>query len=227
MTRTESLGASLAGAGLGTTFSSTMAVGGVQGLTTGIAIKSNTEILNSAFAQFEGKPNQISIEESMSRIFNHASMTTDAIAGGVAEGLLYMANSATIKNQAQICAEGEISKNARLQVRDTRGQKNIYEDINASATIDDILKEAMLGRVTKGKTTQYIKIGSYKNTSNDFDALNPLNIREIKTKYGIGKTGTIQDGRSITSRPGSSDGRPTLEIRNSNGKGIEIRYGEK
>ena len=39
-------------------------------------------------------------------------MTTDAIAGGVAEGLLYMANSAAIKNQAQICAEGEISKNA-------------------------------------------------------------------------------------------------------------------
>lgn len=33
-------------------------------------------------------------------------------------------------------------------------------------------------------------------------------------------------GRSVTVRPGSSDGRPTLEIRGSNGRGLEIRYGE-
>ena len=108
------VGATLAGAGLGTTFSSTLAVGGVQGLTTGIAVRSNTELLNSAFAQFEGKSNKISIEDSMSRVFNPTNMTTDAIAGGVAEGLLYMANSAATKNQAQPCAEGEISKNANL-----------------------------------------------------------------------------------------------------------------
>jgi RHS repeat-associated protein len=132
------VGVSLAGAGLGTTFSSTLAVGGVQGLTTGIAVRSNTEILNSAFAQFEGKPNQISIEDSISRIFHPASMTTDAIAGGVAEGLLYMANSAAIKNQAQICAEGEISKNAKL---DGKFSKDVTsEGMNAleKLNIDDV-----------------------------------------------------------------------------------------
>ena len=82
------------------------------------------------------------------------------------------------------------------------------------------------GRVTKGKTTQYVKPGSYEQTSNDFDALNPMNVKEINTKFGQGKTGTLSDGRTITARPGSSDGRPTLEIRSSNGRGIEIRYGE-
>ena len=100
------------------------------------------------------------------------------------------------------------------------------EDSSSSKTVDDIIEGAEPGRVTKGKTTQYEKPGSYEQTSEDFDALNPTNVKDINTKFGPGKTGTLSDGRTITARPGSSDGRPTLEIRNSNGRGIEIRYGE-
>ncbi|MEB3104081.1 RHS repeat-associated core domain-containing protein, partial [Ferviditalea candida] len=95
-------------------------------------------------------------------------------------------------------------------------------------TVDDILSDATLGRATKGKTTQYEKIGgNFEQANKEFDSLNPSNVKDIETKYGPGKTGTLPDGRTITVRPGSSDGRPTLEIRNTNGRGIEIRYGKQ
>ena len=96
---------------------------------------------------------------------------------------------------------------------------------NTIKTLDDVLKSAQPGRVTKGKTTQYIKAGTYAQTINDFNGLDLLHVKEVNTKFGLGKLGTLPDGRTVVARPGSSDGRPTLEIRNSNGRGIEIRYG--
>ena len=121
--------------------------------------------------------------------------------------------------------EGEkIAKSG--QAKQTKAKNKEGSGADVSKTLDDILEDAKPGRVTKGKTTQYVKPGSYEQTSNDFDALNPGNVKEINTKFGSGKTGTLSDERKITARPGSSDGRPTLEIRNSNGRGIEIRYGE-
>ncbi len=80
--------------------------------------------------------------------------------------------------------------------------------------------------MTKGKTTLYEKPGDFSQASKEFDSLNPSNVKDINTSYGQGKTGTLPDGRTITVRPGSTDGRPTLEIRNPNGRGIEIRYGK-
>ena len=146
----------------------------------------------------------------------------------------------TVKKEA---AEEMAESTAKKEVTDTAedlSQKTVDKDdaledssvikggsnSNSSQTLDDILENAKPGKSTKGKTTQYVKSGSYEQTSNDFDALNPTNIKEINTKFGPGKTGTLSDGRTITARPGSSEGRPTLEIRNLNGRGIEIRYGE-
>ncbi len=64
--------------------------------------------------------------------------------------------------------------------------------------------------------------------NSDFDKLNLNNIEEINTKYGKGRMGFDSDGRKIIVRPGSSNGRPTLEMRNpKNNRGIEIRYGKK
>ena len=93
-------------------------------------------------------------------------------------------------------------------------------------SVADILEGATLGRPTKGKTTQYQKTGGFEQASKEFDLLNPSNVKNINTTYGQGKTGILSDGRTIILRPGSTDGRPTLEIRNPNGRGIEIRYGE-
>ncbi len=85
-------------------------------------------------------------------------------------------------------------------------------------------KDTSPGKKTKGKTTQYERPGGERASNNDFDKLNPENTKDINTKYGPGRTGKLSDGRSVTVRPGSSDGRPTLEIRKPNGRGIEIRY---
>ena len=93
-------------------------------------------------------------------------------------------------------------------------------------TVEDILKDASPGRITKGKTTQYTKPGTYKGAIKEFDSLNPKNIKKVNTKYGAGRIGILPDGRKVIVRPGSSDGRPTLEIRESNGRGVEIRYGK-
>lgn len=75
----------------------------------------------------------------------------------------------------------------------------------------------------EGKTTQYEKSGAYDQAAEDFASLNPSDVKDINTNYGPDKTGKLPDGRTITARPGSSDGRPALEIRNPNGRGIEIR----
>ncbi len=39
--------------------------------------------------------------------------------------------------------------------------------------------------------------------------------------------GTMENGNKVIVRPGSSDGRPTLEMRRPNNRGVEIRYGRK
>ena len=69
------------------------------------------------------------------------------------------------------------------------------------------------------------KVGRIR-ASSEFDLLKPSNVKDINTSYGAGRTGTLPDGRTVTVRPGSTDGRPTLEIRYPNGRGIEIRYGK-
>jgi hypothetical protein len=54
-----------------------------------------------------------------------------------------------------------------------------------SKTVDDILESATPGRVTKGKTTLYEKLGDFGRASNEFDSLNPSNVKNIVTKYGV------------------------------------------
>lgn len=55
-----------------------------------------------------------------------------------------------------------------------------------------------------------------------------MGLKDIKIKNttrGILRVGKMSDGKIVTVRPLSSEGRPTLESRNpGNGRGIEIRY---
>src|SRR5262249_36318129 len=74
---------------------------------------------------------------------------------------------------------------------------------SGSQTVDDILVGKVLGRATKGKTTQYIGNGGVRQANAEFDALGPTNVKPISTKYGPGRTGTLPDGRTATVRPGS------------------------
>ncbi len=54
--------------------------------------------------------------------------------------------------------------------------------------------------------------------------INPTDVQNINTNYGVGRKGTLSDGNTIISRPGSKDGRPTLEIQKNGRSKDEIRY---
>ena len=67
-------------------------------------------------------------------------------------------------------------------------------------------------------------LGGYENTIKDFQSLNPTNGKDIQTKYGPGKVGTLSDGTKVVARQGSATGGPTLEINISRSKVYKIRY---
>ena len=77
------------------------------------------------------------------------------------------------------------------------------------------------GRETKGSTTQWEKQGGMDEANNDFDEMNPT---DIKSTPDGGRVGNLPDGRKIIVRPNSKDGRPTLEIQNGKKKD-KVRYG--
>ncbi len=80
------------------------------------------------------------------------------------------------------------------------------------------------GEKTKGRTKNFDKPGGFDQANDDFDDLNPDNIRDITdSKGGRGRTGVLPDGRNINVRPNSSDGRPTIEIQSGKNK-IKVRY---
>ena len=97
---------------------------------------------------------------------------------------------------------------------------------NSSKRAEDIIRKSKLLRDTKGRKKILEKRGGYDQALEDLDYIAPGNVKKIDTRFGEGLTGKLDDGRTVTVRPGSSDGRPTLEIIKSNGRGVEIRYND-
>jgi hypothetical protein len=96
----------------------------------------------------------------------------------------------------------------------------------AGKSLDDILKGAVENTNKAGVARNFEKSGGYKKTLSDFESLNPTNIKDIQTKYGPGKVGTLSDGSRVIARQGSaSGGGATLEVQISNRKVYKIRYG--
>jgi len=93
--------------------------------------------------------------------------------------------------------------------------------------LKELEEEAGVEQKTKGKTRYGEKSGGMDQAKKDFDSLKPDNpvTQEIPGKGKI-TTGKLRDGRDINVRDFSSDGRPTIEIRDNDGnsRGIEIRY---
>lgn len=58
----------------------------------------------------------------------------------------------------------------------------------------------------------------------DFNSFNPKNVKEIKTKYGDGLSGVLDDGTTLSVRPDSGTGGPTLEIKVPGTKIKKVRY---
>ncbi|WLE60404.1 hemagglutinin repeat-containing protein [Burkholderia plantarii] len=94
--------------------------------------------------------------------------------------------------------------------------------LNAVSSKSAPVPDALPGRKTKGKTTQWEKSGGMNEANRDFDYLNP---EYVEVRDDGGRIGKLGDGRIVIVRPKSSDGRPTLEIQD--GKRREkVRYGK-
>ena len=92
-------------------------------------------------------------------------------------------------------------------------------------SIDDLVGNSSPGRATKGPTDQYDRPGGFDDAQGDFNSLNPSNVRPAANNPDV-QIGTLADGRTVTVRPTSSDGRPTSELYNpTTGRSIKIRYG--
>ncbi|MHC8514731.1 hypothetical protein [Sporosarcina sp. ITBMC105] len=81
-------------------------------------------------------------------------------------------------------------------------------------TVDDLIKNAIPGRATKGRTSQYDLSGGFDKALKDFGSLQP----KITKNTPELKVGTLKDGRTVIVRKKSSDGRPTIEIQDGKKK---------
>ena len=98
------------------------------------------------------------------------------------------------------------------------------EGKGGSKTVEELINTSAQGRTTKGRTTQYERVGNYENAVDDFNSLNPQNIRELSN--GKGYVGELSDGRVINVRNISSEGSPTIEIQNGKSK-TKFRHKEQ
>lgn len=93
---------------------------------------------------------------------------------------------------------------------------------------EELEEQAGVSQETKGRTRHGERNGGLDQANEDFDSLglDPEGIRDIETSYGPGRVGEMENGNQVIVRPGSSDGRPTLQIRRPNGRQTEIRYND-
>lgn len=103
---------------------------------------------------------------------------------------------------------------------------NTEDDAVEPKSFEDIIDDSTRGRDTKGRSKLFDRPGGFDQANDDFDSLQPTDVRPIETEHGPGRMGALPNGRKVVVRPGSSDGaRPTLEVQTGKRK-TKIRYGE-
>ncbi|QHE97013.1 RHS repeat protein [Pseudomonas syringae pv. maculicola str. ES4326] len=92
----------------------------------------------------------------------------------------------------------------------------------SNETSESPVPDAIPGDRTRGPSDIWVKPDGDMDTANsDFDNLNPSDVRDIPG----GRVGKLSDGKTVVVRPGSSDGRPTLEIQSGRDR-VKVRYGK-
>ena len=106
------------------------------------------------------------------------------------------------------------------------GENKIWvHNADYPTSVKQLYDNSKPGKRTKGRTEQRIVDGDFNTALRDFETLHPTDVKSISTPCGTGKTGNIDNGFVATVRPGSSYGKPTLEVRNPlNRRGLEFRY---
>ena len=119
-----------------------------------------------------------------------------------------------IKNAEQKKSSLQFPKPPKKDDKDKKDRKSKILPEELTKEFDQIKKD--------GKSKIFEKQeGEFADALNDFFRLNPSNIKDRPN----GKTGTLPDGRPVNVRNNSSDGRPTLEIQNSQYDFLKFRYG--
>ena len=98
----------------------------------------------------------------------------------------------------------------------------------SSDPLDSILTGTEPGNDTKGRSKTFDKPGDFDNDAlGDYGELVPDGGEIITdSKGGEGLQGTDSKGRKVNVRPNSSDGRPTLEVKDGKNR-TKIRYGDR
>jgi len=71
------------------------------------------------------------------------------------------------------------------------------------------------------KVKQFTKPGGVDQANKDFDALQPTDVKDLGN--GL-RTGTLPGGGTVSVRPQSSQGSPTIQVNRPGGKPVKIRY---
>ena len=94
------------------------------------------------------------------------------------------------------------------------------EESGATNPVGGLLEGATAGKF--GKTKQYTKPGGLTGANNSFD--DAVGNAPIKNHGGGIRSSTLPDGSTISIRPGSTQGSPTIQINPPAGKPIKIRF---
>ena len=100
----------------------------------------------------------------------------------------------------------------------------LKKDDDIPQEVKDLIKDAKDTTNRTGIAKNYEKTGGYEKAMEDFNRLNPQNVKDIQTQYGPGKVGSLKNGGRVVVRHGSKTGGSTLEIVISNSKIYKIRY---
>ena len=174
------------------------------------AVASGEKLLKESGTIYESFADMMSPED--------AKRYLDFLENGSREGLTSAELAGVEKADALLVSQ----KVGYEDVWDLRNAGDVLE--SGSKTIDDIIDGLPETTNGKGVARNFESTGDFEQTIRDFDALNPIDVKEIQTKYGSGKVGELSDGTTVVARPGSTTGGATLEIRVSNRKVYKIRY---
>ena len=116
-------------------------------------------------------------------------------------------------------------------------QKNIGSgDLNVvksqpTKTVDDLIREAVPGDKSRGKSTQYNINGDAKKAYEYFESIGSSKIKDISKPDCQQKMKVLEDGTKVIFRSSSrgkvgDTGPSTLEIQKLNGRKLKFRFQE-
>jgi hypothetical protein len=161
--------------------------------------------------------------QAIAGIMPSGSMTAQIKVQGL-NGYQYNA-TVEISGSAGGVSAGDIGAGLLIQqVTGSGSAKDNDKGDSDAKNVNDILDGAEETTRPVGKAKNYEKGGGYEQALKDFESLKPVKSKDIVTSYGNGKYGVLEDGTTVSVRPGSKTGGSTLEIHVPGKSLIKIRY---